>query len=245
MISTIADLHFAPTAGAADNLIREGVPADRVHVTGNTVVDALHAVQRRAGEAERLASPVREVLERSVGKRLILVTCHRRENQARLDDIVDAVRRLAARPDTILAFALHPNPAVRTPILEALGAVPNIALLEPLVFTEFMTLMSCAYFVMTDSGGVQEEAPVLGVPLLVLRDHTERPEGVAAGTALLVGTDADRIVAQAERLLNQPLVHARMARKHSPFGDGEAGQRIADLVVASLDQPRPALALTQ
>jgi UDP-N-acetylglucosamine 2-epimerase (non-hydrolysing) len=230
MIGAIADMHFAPTAGAAQALRKEGVPAARIHVTGNTVVDALYDVRARLGRDPVLAGAARQVIDRSAGKRLILVTCHRRESFAAAPEIAAAIRALASRPDVLIALPLHPNPAIRRPLETALGESPNVLLLEPLGFAPFVSLLSAAHFVLTDSGGVQEEAPVLGTPVLVMRNVTERPEGVAAGTARLVGTRAQRIVSEACLLLDNPAAHARMARAHSPYGDGRAAERIADII---------------
>lgn len=232
MISALADLHFAPTAAARESLLREGVDASTITVTGNTVVDALLTARQSFGSSTPAA--IRDVLSRANGKRLIVATCHRRENLSKIGEIADALLRLAERPDVLLAVPVHPNPAVRRTFSDALGGCANIRLLDPLEFRAFIALLSAAYLVLTDSGGVQEEAPVLGVPVLVLRDETERPEGVESGTAILVGTRTDAIVAQATRLLDNPLAHARMTRKHSPYGDGHASERIAAVIAAEL-----------
>lgn len=230
MIGTIADMHFAPTAGAAQALRREGIAADRIHLTGNTVVDALHATRARLQADPALAGSARAVLERCGRRRLILVTCHRRESFAAGPEIAAAIRAIAARPDVLIALPLHPNPAIRCPLERALRSADNVVLLEPLNFAPFVSLLASAHFVLTDSGGVQEEAPVLGTPVLVMRDATERPEGIAAGTARLVGTRAQRIVSEACLLLDNPAARARMARAHSPYGDGRAAERIADVI---------------
>lgn len=233
LISIFADLHFAPTAHARTCLLREGIGDDRIYVTGNTIVDALQGVTRSI-DGHPPPSQVRAVLARAAGKRLIVVTCHRRENAAKIDSVSRALLELARRPDVLLAVPIHPNPAVRVPLHTALSGQENIILLDPLQFRPFVALLSAAYMVLTDSGGVQEEAPVLGVPVLILRDTTERPEGVEAGTAMLVGTGSERIVAEASRLLDSPFAHARMAREHSPYGDGRAAERIADVIAAEL-----------
>lgn len=230
MIGALADLHFAPTAGAAQALRREGKAAACIHVTGNTVVDALHAIRARLQRDPGLAGPAQAVLDRCANRRLILATCHRRESFAAAHEIAAAIRALAGRPDVLVALPLHPNPAIRRPLEKALRHEPNVALLEPLAFAPFVALLAAAHLVLTDSGGVQEEAPVLGAPVLVLRDRTERPEGVAAGTARLVGMRAQRIVAEACLLLDNPAAHARMARAHSPYGDGRAAERIAAVI---------------
>lgn len=233
MIGAIADMHFAPTAGAAQALRKEGIPAALIHVTGNTVVDALYDVRSRLGRDPELAGAARQVIDQSAGKRLILVTCHRRESFAAAAEIAAAIRALARRPDVLIALPLHPNPAIRRPLETALRDRPNVLLLEPLGFAPFVSLLFAAHFVLTDSGGVQEEAPVLGTPVLVMRDLTERPEGVAAGTARLVGTRAQRIVSEACLLLDNPAAHARMARAHSPYGDGRAAERIAEIIACA------------
>lgn len=230
IIAAISDLHFAPTAKAAEALIREGVDRQHIHITGNTIVDALMAVRRRLIAEPALAASARPVLERLAGQRLILATCHRRESFAAAPQIARALQTLAMRRDVMVTLPLHPNPAIRGPLRAALTDVPNVTLLEPLDFAPFIALLSAAHLALTDSGGVQEEAPSLGVPVLVMRDATERPEGVAAGTARLVGTRTPRIVAEASRLLDNAELHARMARVHSPYGDGRAAERIADIL---------------
>lgn len=230
MIGAVADLHFAPTASAAQALCKEGIQAARIHVTGNTVVDALHAVRARLRRNPALAGPARAVIDACAGRRLILVTCHRRESFAAASEIAAAIRALASRPDILVALPLHPNPAIRRPLEQGLRGIADVALLEPLAFAPFVSLLAAAHLVLTDSGGVQEEAPVLGTPALVMRDTTERPEGVAAGTARLVGTRAQRIVAETCMLLENPPLHARMAHAHSPYGDGRAAERIAEVI---------------
>ena len=230
MIATISDMHFAPTIGAAQALRAEGVSAAAVHVTGNTVVDALHGIRARLAKEPGLARAAATIIDLRGGRRLVLVTCHRRESFHATADITAAIREIAARPDVLVVLPLHLNPAIRGPLVAALDAHPNIALVEPLDFAPFIALLSAAHLVLTDSGGVQEEAPILGVPVLVMRDRTERPDGVAAGTARLTGTSARRIVTETFRLLDNPGLHARMARRHSPYGDGQAAGRIADII---------------
>ena len=238
MIARIADLHFAPTARAAENLLGEGICRTAIHITGNPVADALHAVLGKLEHHAGCLGPVRPLLKREAGKHLIVVTCHRRENHNRLDGIIEAVRRLAARPDVLIALPLHPHPDVRKRVERQLQHVRNVALLPALDFLPFVGLLSAARLVLTDSGGVQEEAPMLGVPVLVLREATERPEGLEAGTAILVGTDPGRIVTEATRLLDHPLAHARMARRHNPYGDARCGERIAAILAESLGRAR-------
>ncbi|HEV2568149.1 non-hydrolyzing UDP-N-acetylglucosamine 2-epimerase [Sphingomonas sp.] len=227
-IGAIADQHFAPTSRAARALLAEGVQPSAIHITGNTAIDALLAMRLRIAADPIACEAVTPVLGAARGRRLILVTCHRRENLGSgVTEIASAVRALAARGDLFLAVALHPNPAAREPLHAALEGLANVMLLPPLDYACFVRLLSAAHVVLTDSGGLQEEAPALGKPVLVLRNTTERMEGVEAGTAKLVGVRAQRIVAETCLLLDNPEAHARMARAHSPYGDGRAAERIA------------------
>jgi UDP-N-acetylglucosamine 2-epimerase (non-hydrolysing) len=224
-VGRIARWHFAPTASARRNLLREGVRAANVYVTGNTVIDALLQVAQRSTE-----------LEVPAGSKLVLVTAHRRENfGAPLESICRAIRHLAdARADLQFLYPVHPNPNVKRVVLDALGSHPRIRLVEPLDYPAFVAAMKTAYFILTDSGGVQEEAPALGKPVLVLREETERPEAVAAGVVRLVGTDFARIVTESHRLLDDPQHYATMARGVSPYGDGRAAGRIAAVLRKAL-----------
>ena len=227
----LADLHLAPTELARGHLLREGVPAERVQVTGNPVIDALQWVAALPGAAlpERIGAADRE------GRRLILVTAHRRENfGAPFESICAALRELATRyaGSVDLVYPVHPNPAVREPATRLLGGVPNICLMPPLDYLHLVHLLKRAHLVLTDSGGLQEEAPGLGKPVLVLRDVTERPEGLEAGTAVLVGTDRVRIVTETARLLEDDAAYERMARAVNPYGDGHAAERIVDALLA-------------
>lgn len=236
-IGAIADQHFAPTKRAAEALLAEGVPVEAVHVTGNTAVDALFAMRLQIAADPLICGPVIPVLSAAQGRKLILVTCHRRENHgAGLAEVAAGVRALSARDDLFFALALHPNPDVTGPMSKALAGLQNVALLPPLDYACFVRLLSAAHIVLTDSGGIQEEAPALGKPVLILRETTERPEGVEAGTARLVGARAQRIVAETCRLLDNPDAYARMARAHSPYGDGRAAERIA-AILAREQQP--------
>ena len=231
IIGNVASLHFAPTAMSADALKRENVDPARVHVTGNTVIDALHWVTERLQAAPELASGLAELEQRFAGRRVIGVTSHRRENfGGGLEAIADAVRRIAARDDVAVIFPVHPNPNVRRVMEPALGGLANVALIEPLDYPHFARLLSLADIMLTDSGGVQEEAPALGKPVLVMRETTERPEGVLAGTAKLVGTDANRIVSEIFTLLDDSESYETMAQAHNPFGDGQAARRIVELL---------------
>jgi UDP-N-acetylglucosamine 2-epimerase (non-hydrolysing) len=226
----LSALHFAPTELARNALLREGIAPARVHVTGNTVIDALQFITARPPSAAEQA--MLDALP--AGRRLILVTAHRRENfGAPLQGIIGALRTLAQRGDVQIVYAVHPNPSVSGPVQAALGAVPGITLAPPLDYLTFGHLMRRAALILTDSGGVQEEAPGLGVPVLVLRSVTERPEAVQAGVALLVGTEAAAIVSAANRLLDDSAAYKKMATATNPFGDGHAGERIVALLLAA------------
>jgi UDP-N-acetylglucosamine 2-epimerase len=229
LAAPLCSRHFAPTAGARDNLLREGIAAADIEVTGNTVVDALLQVAARLEADPALAASVGAGLPRPApDKRLIVVTGHRRENfGAGFEGICQGLHRIALRGDTEIAYPVHLNPRVQEPVQRLLGNLPGVHLLPPLDYLPFVELMRRATLVITDSGGIQEEAPSLGKPVLVMRDTTERPEAVEAGTVRLVGTDPERIQAEASRLLDDPLAYAAMARAHNPYGDGLAASRIA------------------
>lgn len=227
----VADLHFAPTQASADALMAENVPAANIHITGNTVIDALLATRARIDADPALAAGLDPLAQRFAGKRIVAVTSHRRENFGDgMAAIARAIARIAARPDTAIIFPVHPNPAVRPVMEQMLGALPNVALIDPLDYPHFVRLMAMSELVLTDSGGVQEEAPSLGKPVLVMRDTTERPEGVTAGTARLVGTNENDIVTGIFTLLDDREAYAAMARAHNPYGDGQAATRIARIV---------------
>ena len=234
IIGTLAALHCAPTETAAEALRRENVDPATVHVTGNTVIDALHWVVARVEQEPALASGLADLERRFAGKRIVGVTSHRRENFGEgMERIARAIQLLAAQPDLAIVFPVHLNPNVRTVMNARLAGLDNVALIEPLDYPHFARLLDICHLMLTDSGGVQEEAPALGKPVLVMRETTERPEGVAAGTALLVGTDPDRILAEASRLLNDDAAYAQMAMAHNPFGDGKSAARIAELLVST------------
>lgn len=227
----VADLHFAPTETAAAALRAENVPTDRIHITGNTVIDALLATKARIDDEPSLAAGLEALIARFAGKRIIAVTSHRRENFGDgMKAIADAIAGIAARPDVAVIFPVHPNPHVRSAMEPILGTLANVALIDPLDYPHFVRLLSESTLVLTDSGGVQEEAPSLGKPVLVMRETTERPEGIAAGTARLVGTDKNRIVSEIFSLLDDEAAYNAMARAHNPFGDGRAAERIAEIV---------------
>lgn len=221
-------LHFAATEWAAENLRREGVDSRSVFVTGNTVIDALVAVNRRLASGEIRGGELPPLDER---KKWILVTAHRRESFGDgFRRIAAAIAQVAARGDVEIVYPVHPNPNVRAVIDRDLAGKANIHLIPPLDYVPFIDLMRRAHFVLTDSGGVQEEAPSLGKPVLVLRETTERPEAVDAGTARLVGTDVERIVAECSLLLDDPGEYERRAATRNPYGDGQASDRIAGIL---------------
>ncbi len=229
LVGSLATMHFAPTQTAVDALLAEGVAAADIYLTGNTVVDALRAmVQRPYTPPDAL----RVLQVDAAHKRTILVTAHRRENfGAPFESLCDGLLRLVQRnPDIELIYPVHLNPNVRDPVFRILGGHARIHLLEPVAYQELVYLLKHCTLVLTDSGGIQEEAPVLGKPVLVMRRETERPEGVAAGTARLVGTDSDTIVREAERLLHNPQAYQAMAQAVSPYGDGQAATRIVQAV---------------
>jgi UDP-N-acetylglucosamine 2-epimerase (non-hydrolysing) len=231
IIGTIADQHFAPTEVAAAALQAEAVPDTNIYTTGNTVIDALHWVEAKIKAQPALAADLASLETRFAGKRIIGVTTHRRENFGEgMENIAAALSEIAAREDVAIIFPVHLNPNVRKVMQDRLGNHPRIAMIEPLDYPHFVRLLSIAHIMLTDSGGVQEEAPALGKPVLVMRETTERPEGVAAGTAKLVGTDKNRIVSEIFTLLDDEAAYSKMARAHNPFGDGKAAMRIAGLV---------------
>ena len=231
IIGGMASLHFAPTETARNALVKENVDPARVHVTGNTVIDALHWVTAEIGREPSLAAGLAELEARFAGKRIIGVTSHRRENFGEgMEQIATAIRRIAERSDTAVIFPVHLNPNVRKVMNERLSGLDNVALIEPLDYPHFARLLAIAEIMLTDSGGVQEEAPALGKPVLVMRETTERPEGVAAGTAKLVGTSAETIVSEISTLLDDKEAYEAMARAHNPFGDGQTSRRIVELL---------------
>jgi UDP-N-acetylglucosamine 2-epimerase (non-hydrolysing) len=236
---SVADLHFAPTEWSRQNLLKENIPARRIVVTGNPVIDALHYVVRLppAPEAlsllQQIGLPVEEPLI-PAAPWLVMVTAHRRENFGQpFESICAALRTLAETygNDIRIVYPVHLNPNVQKPVYRLLKDVPNITLLPPLDYLPLMTLVKRARLMLTDSGGLQEEAPGLGVPVLVMREVTERPEGIEAGTVRLVGTDMHRIVSETRRLLDDPTAHAAMARAVNPYGDGQAAGRIVQALL--------------
>jgi UDP-N-acetylglucosamine 2-epimerase (non-hydrolysing) len=230
----IADLHFAPTDTAAAALRTENVSENSIHVTGNTVIDALLYAQAKIAANPALAPAIAPLKARFAGKRIIAVTAHRRENfGAGMAQIAQGLQMLAVRDDVAIIYPLHPNPNVGGVMQPALAGLDNIALINPLDYLDFVAMMAASDIVLTDSGGIQEEAPSLGKPVLVMRDTTERPEGVAAGTAKLVGADAAVIVAETSRLLDDPAAYEAMSRAHNPYGDGTASRQIANIIAGA------------
>ena len=228
LTTALTRLHFAPTPEARENLLGEGIDPDRIEVTGNTVIDALLDVREEARSGARS----QELTERFAsvidpGRKLILVTGHRRESFGTgMENICRALAKLAEREDVTIIYPVHLNPNVQEPVNRILDGAQNVHLLPPQDYLPFIYLMDSSYLILTDSGGIQEEAPSLGKPVLVMRDTTERPEAVAAGTARLVGADWTRIVDNATELLDSRDEYAKMARAHNPFGDGQAAARI-------------------
>jgi UDP-N-acetylglucosamine 2-epimerase (non-hydrolysing) len=228
LTTRLAAMHFAATEQAASHLRREGVPDPDITVTGNTAIDAVLYVKDGLERGD-LQAPEMPGLDAS--RKLILVTAHRRESFGEgFERICAALAELARRTDVQLVYPVHPNPNVQEPVNRHLAGVPNILLVDPLSYVPFVDLMRRAYLLITDSGGVQEEGPSLGKPILVLRDKTERPEAVEAGTVRLVGTDSRLIVQQAIRLLDDRKAYQAMARVHNPYGDGRASDRIANAI---------------
>ncbi|MFT4994589.1 MAG: UDP-N-acetylglucosamine 2-epimerase (non-hydrolyzing) [Paraglaciecola sp.] len=233
LTGAIASLHFAPTEKAQSNLLCENVNADSVHITGNTVIDALIQVEKRISNDTELNSKLAAQFDfLDPNKRLILVTGHRRESFGDgFEHICQALRTLAQEDDVQVLYPMHLNPNVREPVNRILKNVEDVFLIEPQEYLPFVYLMSKAFLILTDSGGVQEEAPSLGKPVLVMRDTTERPEAVEAGTVKLVGTDYDSIVNEAMTLLTNKEAYESMSFAHNPYGDGKACQRIADIII--------------
>ena len=233
LTGALVDLHFAPTPTAKANLLREGVDVDNIFVTGNTVIDALYQTVRADFKSPLV----------SEGKRLIMVTTHRRENWGEpLRQVYKALRRLIEEfPDVEILFPVHKNPKVRTVVNEELGGLERVRLTDPLDYEPFANLMNRATLILTDSGGVQEEAPALGKPVLVLRDTTERPEAVDAGTVKLIGTNQAKVYGAAKLLLTDATEYRKMAEARSPYGDGHAAQRIVEALLwhhdFSFDRP--------
>ena len=233
LTDVVSDFFFAPTSGARANLVAEGFQKEQVYVTGNTVIDAVRAIAATERPIENAG--LSSVLETD-DKRLVLVTAHRRESFGQpLREAFEALRSLAEEyPDDTFVYPVHPNPNVLNAARDILARVPNFQLLEPLSYSDLVQCLTRAWIVFTDSGGIQEEAPSFGLPVLVMREVTERPEGVEAGVAKLVGTSRERILEEGRRLLGDPSARQEMAQAANPYGDGRAGERIADILLHSL-----------
>jgi UDP-N-acetylglucosamine 2-epimerase (non-hydrolysing) len=230
LTSVLADLHFAPTETAKQNLLNEGVEPDKIFVTGNTVIDAL--LETVKAEYSFLDPEIQTILQQRAAGRLILVTTHRRENLGEpMRQIYQALHSmLELFPDTYVIFPVHKNPQVRKVVTELLGSHPRVLLIEPMDYEPFVNLMGRSHLILTDSGGIQEEAPSLGKPVLVVRDTTERPEAVEAGTVSLVGTKYESVLKELKRLLSDRSAYQKMAMAANPYGDGQAAGRIADII---------------
>ena len=241
IVSVLATYHFAPTQSAKEALLAEGIPRDAIFVTGNTVVDALHWVLKQPPSEQskrlfaNLGSTTPNLADKGNPRKVVLVTAHRRESFGLpFESLCRGLRKLVERnPEVYLVYPVHMNPKVREPVQRILAGHERIRLIDPLPYEPLVRLMYAAYLVLTDSGGIQEEAPVLGKPVLVLREKTERPEVVKAGVAKLVGTDENRIVAEAEKLLHDRGAYQAMARARSLFGDGYAAERIVQLLLGT------------
>lgn len=238
LATTMADMHFAPTAWSQGNLLHEGVDEKTIFITGNPVIDALNYVadQETPKEINNLLEKLRvassPLAPRNDRKRLILVTAHRRENFGEpMEHICYALKELAARGDVEIVYPVHLNPNVQEPVNRILKGADGVALLPPLDYLPLVHLMKNATLILTDSGGIQEEAPSFGIPVLVLRETTERPEGIEAGTLKLVGTKTSHIVQEAKRLLDDPNEYAKMAKASNPYGDGHAAERIVEAIL--------------
>lgn len=230
----IADLHFAPTDKARKNLLGESVPPSGIHVTGNTVIDALFMAREIVREPGRFRQMSERYRFLSPDKRLILVTGHRRESFGPgFQRLCEALKRIADLPSIEILYPVHLNPNVAEPVRRQLSDLPNVHLVDPVDYLDMVYLMGRAHLIVTDSGGIQEEAPSLGKPVLVTREVTERPEAVEAGTVRLVGTDVERLVGATAELLEDEAAYRAMARAHNPYGDGHAAERIAKVLAAA------------
>lgn len=233
----IADYHFSPTQTSRQNLLKEGIDAENILVTGNTVIDALKFSNARVNSSNYTDQEI-EFLKSSIesDKKLILVTGHRRENHGQgFIDICSALKQIAAEnPETQIIYPVHLNPNVQKPVYELLNGISNVNLIDPLSYPAFIWLMSQSHIIITDSGGVQEEAPSLGKPVLVMRETTERPEAEEAGTVLLVGTDTKKIVNYTKNLLNDSEAYSNMSKLHNPYGDGTACKKIVQFILSKI-----------
>lgn len=238
LTGSLTTFHFAPTEKAQNNLLKENVEPDHISVTGNTVIDALITVEGKISQDQGLNQTLSSQFEfLDPSKKLILVTGHRRESfGGGFENICKALRKLSEQPDVQILYPVHLNPNVQEPVNRLLKDIDNIFLIEPQDYLPFVYLMSRSHIILTDSGGVQEEAPSLGKPVLVMRDTTERPEAVEAGTVKLVGTDYEKIVAEALSLLTDQAAYEAMSYAHNPYGDGHACERIAEIIIGNRDK---------
>jgi len=242
LATVTADLHFAPTSWSQGNLLHEGIEAEKIFVTGNSVIDALNYVahQDEPKEITELLNKLGiqdQATTRPTTKRLILVTAHRRENFGQgMENICLALKEIAEREDVEIVYPVHLNPNVQEPVNRILKGVKHITLLPPQDYLPMVHLMKRSTLILTDSGGIQEEAPTFGIPVLVMRETTERPEGIEAGILKLVGTETRRIVQEAKRLLDDPSEYAKMAKAANPYGDGHAAERIINALINAPDQ---------
>lgn len=236
LIGSLATYHFAPTKTSSINLFNENIKRENIIVTGNTVIDALHMVIEKIKDSNELREEInRKILKNGykiLGKKIILVTGHRRENFGEgFLNICRALKKIAENNvDVDVVYPVHLNPNVRKPVNEILNNIKNVYLIEPLEYEQFLYLMDNSYIILTDSGGIQEEAPSLGKPVLVMRNTTERPEAVEAGTVKLVGTDYDKIVNETEKLIRDIMEYNKMSKAHNPYGDGNASKRIIEVL---------------
>lgn len=231
--SIVSNIHFSPTDISKQNLLNENKLSDSIVITGNTVIDALQFSVSKVNEEGFKDDEINDLKSIIINdKKIILVTGHRRENHGQgFINICEALKKIAVNnPDTQIIYPVHLNPNVQKPVYNLLGQIENIKLISPLSYPAFVWLMNQSYLIITDSGGVQEEAPSLGKPVLVMRDTTERPEAVNAGTVILVGTNKDKIISETEQLLNNKLFYKNMSKLHNPYGDGKACQRIVEFV---------------
>ncbi|MEE9351332.1 MAG: UDP-N-acetylglucosamine 2-epimerase (non-hydrolyzing) [Thiotrichaceae bacterium] len=234
LTSSVTDIHFAPTQWAKNNLLNEGIHADKISVTGNTVIDALLWVSEKIEHNDALSSTLEKqfpyvVQAKNSNEKIILITGHRRENFGEsFEDICHAILAIADEGDIQIIYPVHLNPNVQKPVYKILGDHPRIHLIDPLGYLPFVYLMNQAHIIITDSGGIQEEAPSLGKPVLVMRDTTERPEAIEAKTVKLVGTDPYNIISETKRLLYDPGYYLKISFAHNPYGDGDASQRIME-----------------
>jgi len=229
LTTRLADIHFSPTPKARENLLQEGVPEDKIFVVGNTSIDALFLCLNRI--SEKAVDDFESLKQVNFRKKILLVTGHRRESFGKpFENICRAIQTIARQEDIEIVYPVHLNPQVRKPVLSILKNIPNVHLIDPLDYPSFVWLMHMSHVILTDSGGVQEEAPSLGKPVLVMREVTERVEGVEAGTAKIVGTDAEKIIGETLTLLRNPAVYDTMAKAANPYGDGKSSQRIFDII---------------